>query len=127
MQDSRKILMFDNYSEYEIQHYILSTWFAWIKTTELSHYFLWCFILSDEFDTMKNNIANWAVQIAANNKNLEKIDFIVPDDKTLIKFNEWVKSLFTKIYYNNKEIESLSSTRDQLLPKLMSWEVRVEF
>jgi type I restriction enzyme S subunit len=25
MQDSRKILMFDNYSEYEIQHYILST------------------------------------------------------------------------------------------------------
>ena len=127
MQDSRKLLMFDDYSQDEIENYILSTWFAGIKTSELSHYYLWCFVLSDDFDMIKNNMANGAVQIAVNNSNLEKIEILIPNEEFLRKFNEFVKPLFKKIYLNNKQITSLSATRDQLLPKLMSGEVRVEF
>lgn len=126
MQDSRKLLMFDDYSQDEIENYILSTWFAGIKTSELSHYYLWCFVLSDDFDMIKNNMANGAVQIAVNNSNLEKIEILIPNEEFLRKFNEFVKPLFKKIYLNNKQITSLSATRDQLLPKLMSWEVRVK-
>lgn len=125
MQDSRKLLMFDDYSEFEIENFILSTGFAGIKTTEISHYFMWCFILSKEFNELKNNMANGAVQIAVNNLNLEKIEFIVPDNETLIKFNELVKPIFQKIYVNNSQIQSLARTRDELLPKLMSGIVRV--
>ena len=125
MQDSRKLLMFDDYSEFEIENFILSTGFAGIKTTEISHYFMWCFILSKEFNELKNNMANGAVQIAVNNLNLEKIEFIVPDNETLIKFNELVKPIFQKIYVNNSQIQSLTRTRDELLPKLMSGIVRV--
>lgn len=127
MQDSRKLLMFDDYSQDEIENYILSTWFAGIKTSELSHYYLWCFVLSDDFDMIKNNMANGAVQIAVNNSNLEKIEILIPNEEFLRKFNEFVKPLFKKIYLNNKQITSLSATCDQLLPKLMSGEVRVEF
>ena len=127
MQDSRKLLMFDDYSQDEIENYILSTWFAGIKTSELSHYYLWCFVLSDDFDMIKNNMANGAVQIAVNNSNLEKIEILIPNEEFLRKFNEFVKPLFKKIYLNNKQITSLSATRDQLLPKLMSWDVRVKF
>jgi len=125
MQDSRKLLMFDDYSEFEIENFILSTGFAGIKTTEISHYFMWCFILSKEFNELKNNMANGAVQIAVNNLNLEKIEFIVPDNETLIKFNELVKPIFQKIYVNNSQIQSLTRTRDELLPKLISGIVRV--
>ena len=127
MQDSRKLLMFDDYSQNEIENYILSTWFAGIKTSELSHYYLWCFVLSDDFDMIKNNMANGAVQIALNNSNLEKIEILIPNEEFLRKFNEFVKPLFKKIYLNNKQITSLSATRDHLLPKLMSGEVRVKF
>ena len=72
-------------------------------------------------------MANGAVQIAVNNSNLEKIEILIPNEEFLKKFNEFVKPLFKKIYLNNKQITSLSTTRDLLLPKLMSGEVRVEF
>ena len=126
MKDSRKILMFDDYSEFEIENFILSTGFAGINTTELSHYFMWCFILSKEFDELKNNMANGAVQIAVNNTNLEKIEILIPDDETLTKFNELAKPIFKKIYDNNSQIQSLARSRDELLPRLMSGQQRVK-
>lgn len=126
MQDSRKLLMFDDYSKFEIENFILSTGFAGIKTTEFSHYFMWCFILSKEFDELKNKMANGAVQIAVNNTNLEKIDILVPDNETLLKFNELAKPIFKKIYDNSEQIQSLARIRDELLPKLMSGEIRVK-
>ncbi|MCF7795575.1 restriction endonuclease subunit S [Patescibacteria group bacterium] len=127
MQDSRKLLMFDDYSEFEIENFILSTGFAGIKTTEISHYFMWCFILSKEFDELKNNMANGAVQIAVNNTNLEKIEILIPDNETLVKFNELAKPIFKKIYDNNSQIQSLACSRDEILPKLMAGMVRVNF
>lgn len=125
MKDSRKILMFDDYSEFEIENFILSTGFAGINTTELSHYFIWCFILSKEFDELKNNMANGAVQIAVNNTNLRRIEILIPDNETLAKFNEIAKPIFKKIYDNSKQIQFLSHSRDELLPKLMSGQVKV--
>ena len=47
-----------------------SIWFAGIKTTTLSHNFLWAFIMSEEFEKQKDNLANRAVQIAINNTNI---------------------------------------------------------
>jgi len=125
MQDSRKLLMLDYYSKYELENFILSTGFAGIKTTEISHYFIWCFILSKGFDELKNNMANGAVQIAVNNTNLKKIEIIIPDERTLIKFNELANPIFQKIYNNNYQIQFLARSRDELLPKLISGELRV--
>jgi restriction modification system DNA specificity domain protein len=54
-------------------------------------------------------------------------NIIIPDQETLNQFDLVIKPLFNKIRANSEQIQSLSATRDQLLPKLMSGEVRVEF
>ena len=59
--------------------------------------------------------------------NFVAIDFIIPPVDLADKFWEIAKTILNKISYNKEEIKKLSETRDQLLPKLMSWEVRVEF
>ncbi len=111
------------FSKDEIENYILSTGFAGIKTTELSHYYMWLFILSDRFDEIKNNLAGGAVQIALNNTNLKSIEIIIPNDEILKKFNQAVKPLFEKIKNNSEQIQTLAKTRDTLLPKLMKGEL----
>lgn len=54
-------------------------------------------------------------------------DFIIPTVEKAQEFSKIAKPLLEKISDNNIQIKSLSKTRDTLLPKLMSGEVRVEF
>lgn len=74
-----------------------------------------------------NNLANWAAQQNLNVSLVKNYEIIIPDQETLSKFNLVIKPLFNKNRANSEQIQSLSATRDQLLPKLMSGEVRVEF
>lgn len=56
---------------------------------------------------------------------LKEYVLAIPDKKTLDIFDEQVKTIFKKLYTNTTQIRTLSQTRDTLLPKLMSGEVRV--
>ncbi len=123
MQNSRKLLMFDNYSSTD--SLILSTGFAGIKTTELSHCFIWSFIMSDAFNISKDNLADGAVQIAINNTSIKKINYTQPSDDILKLFTEKTSNLFRCKYQNDLEIQTLQKTRDTLLPKLLSGELDV--
>lgn len=58
---------------------------------------------------------------------LKKYEIPIPDQETLNQFDLVIKPLFNKIRANSEQIQTLSATRDQLLPKLMSGDVRVEF
>lgn len=49
----------------------------------------------------------------------------LPDDKMLLDFDGLIKPIFKKIFDNAFQIQSLSQTRDELLPRLMSGEVRL--
>ena len=60
-------------------------------------------------------------------KALMNLEIIIPNEDSFQEFNDFVKKLYIKIQTNNTQIEALSATRDLLLPKLMSGEVRVEF
>ena len=55
--------------------------------------------------------------------NLYNIEIITPEKNILEKFNKIVKPLFEKIKNNSDEIQTLSKTRDTLLPKLMKGEI----
>jgi len=57
---------------------------------------------------------------------LKEYPIPIPDDKSLLFFDEQVKSIFNKLLKNTIQIRTLSTLRDTLLPKLMSGEVRVE-
>lgn len=52
--------------------------------------------------------------------------FIIPEDYLLINFSEITLPIYEKISYNFMQIETLSKTKETLLPKLMSGEIRVE-
>ncbi|WP_157082549.1 hypothetical protein [Methanobrevibacter cuticularis] len=125
MKDSRKLIMVDDYSQDLIDNYIFSTGFAGLKCTNESFYYIWSFILSNQFDTMKNNLALGTTMQAINNSNIKKIELLHPETKILNKFNSIVKPIFEKIYENNLEKKNLTSLRNNLLPKLMSGEINV--
>lgn len=54
-----------------------------------------------------------------------KTEILVPDKETMSAFTDIITPLFSKIWANEKENASLSTTRDTLLPKLMSGELDV--
>lgn len=120
----RKLLMFDDYS-YDLNNLILSTGFTGLKTTNLSHYYIWCYIMSTEFQEIKDSFVSGTVQPDINNEGVNQIMVPRPDNKTLLRFNEIVKEFFFKISFNQRQIRTLEKLRDTLLPKLMSGEVRV--
>ena len=120
----RKLLMFDDYSNTD--KYILSTGFTGLKTNELGHYYIWCFILSEDFQDIKDSLVSGSVQPDIPNEAVLQIFIPRPPDTVLLSFNEKVKPLFTKIQFNTSQIQTLEKLRDTLLPKLMSGEIRVK-
>ena len=123
-QGTRKLLMFDEYSKYT-NKLILSTGFTGLKTTELSHYYIWCYVMSPQFQKIKDNLVTGSVQPDITNDNVKKIIIPKPDNETLLKFNSVVKEFFYKISLNQVQIRTLTQLRDTLLPKLMSGKIRV--
>jgi len=122
----RKLLMFDDYSQ-SLNKLVLSTGFTGLKTTELSHYYIWCYVMSSEFQEIKDSFVSGSVQPDINNDGVKQIMIPNPDSETLLKFNSIVKELFSKISFNQQQIHTLEKLRDTLLPKLMSGEVRVKY
>lgn len=57
----------------------------------------------------------------------ENLATTIPTDKDVINFENEVKPINDKIIKNCEQIQTLEKLRDNLLPKLLSGEVRVEF
>ena len=60
-----------------------------------------------------------------NQTTLKQIKIILPEDKILIKYNLFLANVYQKILSLLSENKILIETRDSLLPKLMSGEIRV--
>lgn len=59
-----------------------------------------------------------------NKSQFEKIKYIYPEKKNLVFLNEIIKEFYNKILENQLETDKLTKTRDLLLPRLMSGEIR---
>jgi len=59
-------------------------------------------------------------------RDLDEAIVLVPSTNKLEEMTLIVEPLIDKIIENNKQIRTLTSLRNTLLPKLMSGEVRVE-
>ncbi len=76
--------------------------------------------------TKINSIITGAVQPKINQENMNSIKVVLPyDEKILNDFNTLTDNIFAKIRLNTLSIQSLTKTRDFLLPKLMSGKIRV--
>jgi len=56
----------------------------------------------------------------------KEMSFIIPPEAVLTKFDKAINPVFFKIKTNKKQIQTLETLRDTLLPKLISGEVRVK-
>jgi type I restriction enzyme S subunit len=70
--------------------------------------------------------SNSGVQVNLSTDSIKQSDIVIADKETNLKFDNLVKPLFDKIKTNTEQIQTLTKTRDELLPKLMSGEIRVK-
>ena len=68
---------------------------------------------------------NGAVQPKLNQGNMNRIDFVLPDEPVAIAFSALIAPLFARIRTNEDQSRTLATLRDSLLPKLFSGEIGV--
>lgn len=69
--------------------------------------------------------AGGAVTLNVNTGLFSNFEILIPNEESLAGFHDTVSPIFSKILANTQQIQTLSQTRDTLLPRLMSGEVRV--
>jgi type I restriction enzyme S subunit len=79
-------------------------------------------------DYMTQNLINLntnSAQPGINQTSLKKLKIIIPDVNTIKRFSDLISPKITLLFEKCKENKELVKTRDVLLPKLMSGEIRV--
>lgn len=85
-------------------------------------YLFWLF-RSDYGQQLLDSIVTGSAQLKFNKTNLRSLRILWPTDKILTLYEKHEKLLHQKSISINGEIEMLKSTRDTLLPKLLSGEI----
>ena len=81
--------------------------------------------LKNLYDELNAMASGGTATLNLNTGNFSKIPICYPGVDMLIVFHKQVKGVFEKIYYNQKQINTLIQTRDGLLPRLMSNEIKI--
>lgn len=89
----------------------------------VSNYFiyLWC---KANMGTIEN-AGNGSVFQEISKTSFKGLEIVIPSREKLKEFDKEIEPVFQKIKSNQTQIRTLTQTRDNLLPKLMSGEVRV--
>lgn len=90
--------------------------------TPVSSEYLYCYLKEFDFGSLGSTSS---IATAVNSKSIKQIPILFPDETLSVAFDETVRSLFRQIRANIMESSTLAQTRDLLLPKLMSGEIRV--
>jgi type I restriction enzyme, S subunit len=88
----------------------------------LSSEFIYLYLQKLDFNALGSTSS---IVTAINSTMIKELEIIVPDSDILKRFNQVILSLFNKIRTNSTQIQTLTQTRDELLPKLMSGDIRV--
>ena len=88
-------------------------------------YFLYL-TMKASYELLQAEASGGTATLNLNTGNFAKFAIPLPQDSLLVEFNSIVESIFNKIYQNQSQIQTLEKLRDNLLPKLMSGEVRVD-
>ena len=87
--------------------------------------FMYLLLTTDIYQKAIQNSALGSAQPNISASAIESIRAIIPQAELIVKFGETIKPMFEKILDNLAENETLKSTRDNLLPKLMSGEIEI--
>ena len=107
--------------------YILSQrLFALRVNQQITSEYLYHYLNSTNGQTLLQARASGSTVEGIRQSELRKIEVIVPDKNILEKASIIFKNVFDKTFANEQQIQTLTKTRDALLPKLMSGEIRVK-
>ena len=98
-------------------------WLVLDKYDESFKYYLFYVILDMRENLL--HIASGSVFKNLKTDYLKQLPVLIPDSKTMENFNAKVKPLFEKQLVNAKQIESLTTQRNTLLPLLMTGQIEV--
>ncbi|MFZ7280978.1 restriction endonuclease subunit S, partial [Avibacterium avium] len=82
-------------------------------------YFLYCLAMTENFQQHTKSFCSGTTVLHLGKNAIPSFQFIMPDTQLLKELNKRLEPIFTKININIQENESLSETRDILLPKLL--------
>ena len=111
------------------QNFICSTEFQVVKPKEDLYFSLiHCFLNSDEFtsEISQKIKGTSSSHQRVNPQDIFDVELVIPSQNDLIKFNYTIFPLIEKKNINRQQIQTLTKTRDELLPRLMNGEVRVK-
>ena len=109
-----------------IPNLIVSTGFAVLTSIEVPFTFLYYAVTTEEFVEYLTNHAQGAAYPAVNAGDFKSAKFIIPTEDLLGKFNEVVRDMVESKHNLLLKNANLRTTRDLLLPRLVSGEVDVE-
>jgi type I restriction enzyme, S subunit len=87
-------------------------------------FYLFCWLKTQL--TKVNLLASGSTFPELSKSDFRNFDFLIPSNHLVLGFRELVTPLFLRIETNTKQIQTLTKTRDALLPKLMSGQIRVK-
>jgi type I restriction enzyme S subunit len=97
-----------------------------ISTSFLSKPYLYYLMRQADFKHYCLGASNGTTVMHLSKKALPEYEFYLPEEQMVKKFTSIVEPLFEKIGKNIKQINQLQNSRDTLLPKLMSGQIRVK-
>ena len=83
------------------------------------------YVLLQLKNTNVKHIVTGAVQPKINQGNMNELPVVIPDEFTLLSFQDTITSIFSNILDTEQETSILTGIRDNLLPKLMNGEIEV--
>lgn len=88
--------------------------------------FLYNFLMSGSFEEKILAMGYGSAQPNINPSQIENIDILYPDETKMNNYLKISNPIFEKVLKNNTQIQTLTKTRDELLPRLMSGKIRVK-
>lgn len=111
-----------------IENLVVSTGFCTLTAKNISPYFLYFLLTSDDMTEYLHSVAEGSTSTYPSLKpsDIGAVKFNLPSNEKLESFNYIASNNWAKIHKNHKQIQTLENLRDTLLPKLMSGEIRVQ-
>ncbi|MDO9366177.1 MAG: restriction endonuclease subunit S [Methylotenera sp.] len=110
-----------------IENLVVSSGFCVLTCTKISPHFVYLLLTNNEMTEYLHSIAEGSTSTYPSLKpsDIAAITFQLPPNQKLADFAKIANDSWDKIHKNYKQIQTLEKLRDNLLPKLMSGEVRV--
>ena len=105
---------------------IASTGFAVLTPATVPFTFLYCATTTDDFVAFLTNNATGAAYPAVTAATFEKADLLIPPAPLLMQFGDATIPTAEQAHTLRRQIECLCRTRELLLPRLLSGQVKVE-